>query len=366
VNAVSVVLFIVGLLLLVAGAELLVRGATRLAGVAGVSPLVIGLTVVAFGTSSPELAVSMQAALAGRPELAVGNVVGSNIFNVLFILGLSALVAPLIVDKQLIRWDVPLMIGASVALLLVGLDGRVGRLDGLVLAAGLLAYVAWSVRQSRRQSAAVQAEYAAEFAAPPGTGAAALALHVAFIVAGLATLVVGAHWLVNGAAAIARALGMSELVIGLTVVAAGTSLPEVATSVVASLKGERDIAVGNVVGSNLFNILGVLGLSAAVSAGGVHVPAAALRVDMPVMIGVAVVCLPIFFTGHRISRGEGVLLVALYLAYTAFLVLSATRHALLPLFTSTMLAFVLPAVAFTLTMLAARAYRDGRNDRADG
>ncbi len=357
-TTVRVVLFILGLVLLVAGAELLVRGAARLARAAGISPLVIGLTVVAFGTSSPELAVSVQAALAERPDLAIGNVVGSNIFNVLFILGLAALVAPLIVAQQLIRWDVPLMIGASVMLLFVSLDGRVGRGDGLVLAVGLVAYVVWSVFQSRRQSAAVQAEYAAEFGtAPPG--GAALALQLAFVVAGLALLVVGARWLVDGGAALARALGLSELIVGLTVVAAGTSLPEVATSVVASLKGERDIAVGNVVGSNLFNILGVLGLSAAVSAAGIPVSAAAVRVDIPVMIAAAVACLPIFFTGHRISRWEGVLLLGLYIAYTAYLVLSATRHALLPLFTSAMTVFVLPAIALTLAVLAARAYRAG-------
>ena len=359
-TAVGFVLFVIGLLLLVAGAELLVRGAARLAATAGVSPLVVGLTVVAFGTSSPEFAVSLQAALGGQPDLTVGNVVGSNIFNVLFILGLSALVAPLIVARQLIRWDVPLMIGVSVGVYLLALDGLVGRLDGVALVVGLLAYVVWSVRQSRRQPPAVQAEYAAEFGAPAGRGAASPALYGVYVVGGLAMLVVGARWLVDGAADLARALGMSELVVGLTVVAAGTSLPEVATSVVASLKGERDIAVGNVVGSNLFNILGVIGLSAAVSSVGVPVHAAALRVDFPVMVGVAVVCLPIFFTDHRISRWEGGLLLALYLAYTVYLVLSGTRHALLPLFTSTMLVLVLPAIALALAWLAVRAYRAGR------
>lgn len=321
----TLALFVGGLALLVAGAEGLVRGASRLAAVVGVSPLVIGLTIVAYGTSAPELAVSVKAALAGQPDLGLGNVVGSNVFNVLFILGLSALITPLAVAQQLVRFDVWVMIGVSAAALLLGLDGRFGRVDGLVLVAGGVAYTAWCIRQGRRENAAVQAEYAAEFGPPPPTGLAAGLANVALVLVGLALLVLGSRWLVASAVVIARWLGVSELVIGLTIVAAGTSLPEVATSVVAAVKGERDIAVGNVVGSNIFNVLIVLGGAAAVAPQGIAVARAALRVDMPLMIVVSAACLPIFFTGYRISRLEGALFLVGYVAYTAYLVVAGPR-----------------------------------------
>ncbi len=321
----TVTLFVGGLALLVAGAEGLVRGASRLAAVVGVSPLVIGLTVVAYGTSAPELAVSVKAALEGQPDLALGNVVGSNLFNVLFILGLSALITPLAVAQQLVRFDVWVMIGVSAAALLLGLDGRVGRVDGFVLVAGGVAYTAWCIRQSRRENAAVQTEYAAEFGRPARAGLSAGLANVALVLVGLALLVLGSRWLVTSAVVIARALGVSELVIGLTIVAAGTSLPEVATSIVAALKGERDIAVGNVVGSNIFNILVVLGGAAVVAPQGVAVARSALWVDMPLMIVVSAACLPIFFTGYRISRLEGTLFLVGYAAYTAYLVVAGPR-----------------------------------------
>lgn len=321
----TIALFVGGLALLVAGAEGLVRGAGRLAAIVGVSPLVIGLTIVAYGTSAPELAVSVKAALAGQPDLGLGNVVGSNLFNVLFILGLSALITPLAVAQQLVRLDAWVMTGVSLAALLLGLDGRVGRVDGLVLVAGGVAYTAWCIRQGRRENAAVQAEYAAEFGPPPRAGLTAGLVNVALVLVGLTLLVLGSRWLVASSVVIARALGVSELVIGLTIVAAGTSLPEVATSVVAALKGERDIAVGNVVGSNIFNILIVLGGAAVVAPQGVAVARAALIVDMPLMIVVSAACLPIFFTGYRISRPEGALFLVGYVAYTAYLVLAGPR-----------------------------------------
>ena len=211
-------LFVLGLLLLVAGAELLVRGAARLATRFGISPLVIGLTVVAFGTSAPEMAVSVQAGLAGQADIAVGNIVGSNIFNVLFILGVSALIVPLVVSQQLVRLDVPIMIGVSVLLLVMALDGRIGRLDGLLLFAGIVAYTVFAIRQGRKESVALQAEYALEYGDGKIPALGRLPLQIAFIVAGLALLVLGAHWLVGGAVAIARLFGVSELIIGLTIV----------------------------------------------------------------------------------------------------------------------------------------------------
>ncbi|MGV8990441.1 MAG: calcium/sodium antiporter [Thiobacillus sp.] len=347
-------LFVLGLVLLVAGAELLVRGASRFAARLGISPLVIGLTVVAFGTSAPELAVSVQAGLAGQSGIAVGNIVGSNIFNVLFVLGVSALIVPLVVSQQLVRLDVPLMIGASVLLWILALDGRIGLFDGLLLTAGIVAYTVFAIRQGRKESAAVQAEYAQEFGDGKRTGLGRLPVQIAFIVGGLVLLVLGAHWLVGGAVAIARLFGVSELIIGLTIVAAGTSLPELATSILAALRGERDIAVGNVVGSCLFNLLSIVGIAALVTPGGLEVAASLIRFDIPVMVAVALACLPIFATGHLIARWEGALFVGYYLAYVLYLILAATQHAVLPAYSTTMLGFALPLTAVTLVVLLVR------------
>lgn len=317
------ILLAVGLVLLVVGAEVLVRGAAKLAAAIGISPLVIGLTVVAFGTSAPEMAVSTMSGLSGQANIALGNVVGSNIFNVLFILGLSALVSPLVVAQKLVRIDVPLMILASIAVYLFSLNGVIAFREGLILFSGIIVYTVFLIRQSRRESQAVQAEYAQEYGDKEPLSPKTVLKDSALILLGLILLVLGSKWLVDGAVAVAQRLGVSDLIIGLTIVAAGTSLPELATSVVASLRGERDIAVGNVVGSNLFNLLAVLGLAGMVSPGGIAVSHQALRVDMPVMIAVAAVCLPIFFSGSRISRREGTLLLAGYIAYTAWLILTA-------------------------------------------
>ncbi len=350
--------FVLGLVLLLAGAEGLVRGASRLAAAAGVSPLVIGLTVVAFGTSSPEMAVSVRSALLGTggADIAVGNVVGSNIFNILLILGISAAIAPLVVSQQLVRIDVPLMTAVSVVVLLAGLDGVVGRFEGLLLFLGVIGYTAFAIHLGRKESRAVQEEYEKEYSRP-ARGRRAIAGSVMLAVVGLAMLVAGAHWLVTGAVQIARSFGISELVIGLTIVSAGTSLPEVATSVVAAVRGERDIAVGNVVGSNLFNLLAVLGLSAAVAPQGVTVSPAALRLDIPVMIAASALCLPIFFTGYRITRSEGILFLAYYAAYVTYLVLDATNHTAQPVVGIVVGAVVVPATVLVLLSSVIRQVR---------
>jgi cation:H+ antiporter len=357
-------LFVLGLVALILGAELLVRGASRLALSLGITPLVVGLTVVAFGTSAPELAVSVQSAWAGQVDIALGNVVGSNLFNVLVILGLSALITPLVVHQQVIRQEVPVMIGVSLLLWAMVLDGGIGRWEGLLLAALGVGYTVLLIRQSRRETAAtlaqVEVEYEDAFDGRPSAWDAHWGVQVLLILAGLALLVLGARWLVEAAVAFARHLGVSELVIGLTIVAAGTSLPEVATSVMAALRGERDIAVGNVVGSNIFNILAVLGISASVAPSALAVAPSLLAFDLPVMVAVAVACLPVFFTGNLIARWEGGLFLILYVAYTLYLILQASGHDALPGYGAAMGGFVLPLVAATLLALAWRHWRNGR------
>lgn len=336
-----------GLVLLVFGGELLVRGASLLALSLNISPLVIGLTVVAFGTSAPELGVSLQASLNGSADVSVGNVVGSNICNVLLILGAAALVAPLGVSSQLIRLDVPLMIGASLLMWGFSLDQRLSRIEGLVFFVGLLTYVTFAIYKSRREKQSVVDEFADEM--PQATSLTSRrSVQLGLIVLGLVLLGLGARWLVNGAVTIAQLWGVSELIIGLTIVAVGTSLPEVVTSLVASFRGERDIAVGNVVGSNLFNILCVLGLTAVVTPQGIAVSPAALSFDVPVMVAVAAICLPIFFTGGVISRLEGAMLLFYYLAYTALIVSAQTHPELNQRFSLILGYVVLPLTLLTI------------------
>jgi cation:H+ antiporter len=337
------VFFLLGLVLLIVGAELLVRGATRLAVGFGITPLVVGLTVVAFGTSAPELAITIQSSLAGQGDLAIGNVVGSNITNVLLILGLAAVITPLTVAQKLIRLDVPLMIGVSFLMLLLGLDMRYGLLDGALLVLGIIAYTVFAIVQSRRESKQIESEYAEEYAQPRRPTSARRLRDLVLIAVGLILLTIGSRWMVDGAVSFARSAGISELVIGLTVV--------------ASMRGERDIAVGNVVGSSIFNILSVLGVGALVAPGGIAVSATALAFDIPVMIAVAIACLPIFLNGHTIYRWEGALFLCSYAAYTTYLVLTATRSEALPVFRLAMLAFVLPLIVITLLVGLARAPR---------
>ena len=349
----QVLMFVLGLVVLVVGADVMVRGASRLAVSFGVSPLVVGLTVVAFGTSAPEMAVSVGSALAGNPDLAIGNVVGSNIANVLLILGISALITPLLVDEQIIRQEIPIMIGASALLVVMALDGNIGLLESIVLFALVIAYTVFLVIQSRRASKAVQDEF--ETGIPTSTWDSHWAVQIGLIAAGLAMLVVGADWLVDAAVAFARAFGVSDLVIGLTVVAVGTSMPEIATSIVAAMRGQRDIAVGNVVGSNVFNILAVLGAAGIASGAGLPVSEAARNFDLWVMLAVAFACLPIMITGREIARWEGVVFLAYYAAYTAWLVLQAQQHDSVQAFSGVMLGYVLPLTVITIVVSIVRS-----------
>ncbi len=272
----------------------------------------------------------------------------------LAVLGLSALIAPLVVQQQLVRFEVPLLIGLSALTLLLALDGRIGLFDGLLLVGGLIAYTLLVIRQSQRESLAVKAEYEQEFGTPVAGWLGRLPVQIVCVLGGLGLLVLGATWLVDSAVSIARAFDISEAVIGLTIVAAGTSFPELATSVVAALRGERDIAVGNVVGSSVFNLLGILGIAALVTPGGLAVAPALVNFDIPVMVAVAFACLPIFATGQCIARWEGALFLGYYAVYIVYLILAATQHDALQALSATMLGFALPMTGVTLLVLWAR------------
>ncbi len=359
--------FLAGLVFLVVGAELLVRGAAKLALRFGVSALVVGLTVVAFGTSSPEMAVSVNSARSGNVDIAVGNVVGSNIFNVLFILGICALVSPLIISRQIIRQEVPIMIGASLLLVAVSADGSIGRFDAGLLALLSVVYTVLLIRQSRRAVAAGKAESEeqsrsdldAEGVSTTSSWDDRVQVQLALVVTGLITLIIGSRWLVSAATSFAESLGISDVVVGLTIVAAGTSMPEVATSVLATIRGHREIAVGNVIGSNIFNILAVVGFSGLVAPVPLAVADSIQRFDNWVMLAVAVACLPVFFTGTAIARWEGGLFLGYYIAYTAYLVLDSQDHDALPTFSTVMMLFVVPITLVTLAVVTVKARRSG-------
>ncbi|QWC85327.1 calcium/sodium antiporter [Nocardioidaceae bacterium] len=345
-------LVVLGLGVLVLGGDLLVRGATGIARHAGLSTLVTGLTVVAFATSAPEMAVSVDAVLDDRGGLAVGNVVGSNIALVLLILGSAAVLLPLLVQAALVRVDLPVLVAFSVALLVLALDGNLSRLDGLLLLAATAVYLVVLVRTRGDDTTGATAP--AEEAGPTTS----LPMSLLALAAGLALLVGGARALVAGAAGIASSLGVSDLVIGLTVVAIGTSVPELVTVLVAVAKGDRDMAVGNVVGSGIANIGLVLGVTGLVAPDGVPVAGAAVALDIPLMLASAVVLIPIAFTGLAIARWEGALFLALYVAYTAYVLLDAADHDALRDFELVMVWFVLPLLGVVLVALT--SYELGR------
>lgn len=319
--------FIAGLGLLVAGAELVVRGASRLALSLGVPPLILGLTVVAVGTSAPELAVGITASNQGSGALAVGNIAGTNLFNILFIMGLSALLKPLPLHLQILRLELPVTILAAALMTALAWDGTLTRADGWVMLAAAAVYTTALIRLSRRESRAVKAEFVEVYSDDAASAAkgSALAVRVKsglLLAGGLLLSVVGAGWLVDGAVSIARGLGISEATIGLTIVAAGTSAPEFVTTVIATWRNERDVAVGNLIGSSIYNILVILGLTCVATPAGVPVERQLLMVDIPLMAGVMLACVPVFVTGRCVSRLEGGLFVAVYVSYMAWLLAS--------------------------------------------
>lgn len=339
-------------MLLIIGAELMVRAALRLAARLHVRPLIIGLSLVAFGSTAPQLTVSLQAAYQGAPDVAVGSVIGSNIFNVLVILGLAALIIPLRVSRQLVRLDIPLMIIASGLVYLLARNGQLDRIEGLALLLGLLVYLLMLWHQSRH--------YARTYPAPrvAHTSRArfwsAIVLQVLF---GLGLLSLAGHLLLEAAIEVATDLGLSERIMGLTVVAVCTSLPELAAALIAALRGEREIAVGTVIGSNLFNLLAVLGLTALVTPEPLSISPNALDFDLPVMLGVAALCLPVFYSGYRVTRAEGLVFLCLYLAYGLHVVAFTTGLPLAERLERLMLFYVLPVLGVVLLFTTARAWR---------
>lgn len=326
------------------------RAAVRLAASLKVRPLIIGLTVVAMSSSAPQMAVSLQAALSSSPDISVGSVVGSNIFNVLVTLGLCALIIPLRVARQLVRADIPLMIGASLLVLALSYNGELSAFDGMILLLALVAYLLVLARRARRQLPSNPSINQISSRTQQVISLATMAF-------GLALLVMGGHLMVQAAVIIAQNLGLSERVIGLTVIAGSTSLPALSTSLIAALRGERDIAVGNVIGSNLFNLLGVLGLTALIAPSPLSISPNALNFDLPVMLAVAALCLPVFYSGYRVTRTEGLLLLALYLAYALHIVSFTTGMPLADKLETLMNYCVLPVLAAVIVFSTVQAWR---------
>jgi cation:H+ antiporter len=312
--------FAVGLAMLYFSASWLVGGAAGLARRLGVPALVIGLTIVAFGTSAPELMVSVRAAIDGRSDIVLGNVVGSNIVNIALILGIAALIRPLTIHIRSIRAEAPVMIGAVMALILFSIDAGLGRIEGVLLVIGLILFIFYSYRTERSESTGLEAEISEEMIRPAGTSDN-VRRNTVMIIVGIAGLALGAHLFVESSVSFARYFGVSEKFIGLTVVAAGTSLPELATSVVAAMKGETDISVGNIIGSNIFNILAILGLSAVVSpitvGGGLS--SAGYLWDYTFLLALSVFIWLVMMSGMKITRTEGILLIGSYFGYLVWL-----------------------------------------------
>ena len=310
---ISVFYILISLFLLYFGANWLVKGSSALALKAGVSPLVAGLTVVAFGTSSPELVVSINTSLAGQGNIAIGNVIGSNLFNICIILGISAVVSPLKIKMQLLKIDIPVLILVTGAFMLLFIDRHISRFEGMILVSGILMYTVANIYLARKEK---NAEVLEEFNESVSPGKLKWYWSAGMVIAGIGILVAGSEFLVKGAVEIARSLGVGETIIGITIIAAGTSLPELASSIVATIRKEYDIAIGNIVGSNIFNILGIVGISSLVK------PLSAIaisNIDLYVMLGVTLLLLPFFRTHYTLKRDEGFFMIALYGMYMYYL-----------------------------------------------
>ncbi len=309
----SVFYILLSLILLYFGAGWLVKGSSALAIKAGISPLVAGLTVVAFGTSSPELVVSINTAFAGQGNIAIGNVIGSNLFNICVILGISAIIVPLKINSQLLKMDIPVLILATIGFMLLFADRVINRWEGILFLSGLILYIVYNIYLARREK---NLQIHEEFEKSISVGKLKWYYSAGMVLVGIGVLVAGSELLVLGAVDIARSLGVGETIIGITIIAVGTSLPELASTVVASLRKEYDIAIGNVIGSNTFNILGIIGLTSVIS------PLSAIaisKIDLFVMLGATLLLLPFFRTKYTLKRDEGIFMVAIYLMYLYYL-----------------------------------------------
>ncbi len=315
-----------GLVVLIFGAELIVSGGTKLATRLGISPIVIGLTIVAVGTSTPELAVGIDAALQGNGDLAIGNIAGTNVVNILFILGLSAFLKPVSLRTETFWLDLPMIVIASIALLFMAGDGLLSRSEGIVLVAASLFYTGMIVYSARRESRAQKASFATALPEldPAPVASGSLGANLGVVVIGIVIVIFGADWLVKGAVDLARLWHVSDEFIGLTIVAIGTSAPELVTTVVSTIRNKREIAIGNLLGSSVYNILVILGITCIVPSSGIPVAPALINVDIPIMVGVSLVCVPVFLSGRTLSRLEGGLFVVAYMLYLAYLVSART------------------------------------------
>jgi cation:H+ antiporter len=353
-STLDLVIFLAGLSLLVLGAEGLVRGATRLGRLAGLSPLVVGLTIVSFATTAPEASVAIVASVQGRGGLAVGNVLGSNIFNILVVAGAAATVIAIPVSNITIRKDLPVLILATAVVYLFAVNGTVVEWEGILLLFALTGFITYSLLQSRRTARATRESLVTR------TRQAALnemGIGVALSIVGTALLVLGSRLFVESASDIATTLGVSELIIGLTIVSAGTSAPELTTAVVAALRGETDLAIGNAVGASIINVLGVIGASALVSGGGLEVPSDALRLDFPVAVTVGLVVLSIVIIGNHAGRRDGLFMLGFYAVYLSALIAISINDDLLTPASIVALWLVLPISALTAGFLVFRRVR---------
>ena len=338
------------------GAEFFLKAVDRFGLKWGVSPMVMGLTVVAFATGAPELAISLKAAMNDSADLVLGNIIGSNIANILLILGISGLITPLHIKQRIVRIDVPIVIAMSIGLYVLALDGILSLSDGVVLLLGLLAYSVFTYLQVRKNKVEIEELYEQDEEVQLASGTWFYVKNVGILLVGLAFIVQGANWMVNSAVSIAQLLGMSELVVGLTIVSIGTSLPEVATSMAAARKGNADIAVANVLGSNIYNVLLTLGLTIVVAPGVLEVSRNALLLDMPFMIAVAIGIIPIFLTGFDLNRKDALLFLFYYTAYLTYLVLEAVGSEYLGWIEKGFFFVVLP---FTRYYMFSRLIREG-------
>lgn len=355
-------LFAIGLGLVLGSAEVLVRNAAKVASLIGKSSLFIGLTVTAFGTSAPELAVGISGQLSQNTDIGLGNIVGSNIFNIFFVLGLAAVLRPIVVRRPVVWRDIPILLVVCSLFFLFALNGTIGSFESILLTSALAVYLYYlSRKSSERPDISIKTSHSSAGSRANG----GLSVTLTLLAASIAVMVAGAHFVVTGAVSIAGSLGISKLVTGLTIVAVGTSLPEIATTIAAIRNNEHELAIGNVMGSCFFNIVAVPAAMALIGTSGLSVSDEALAIDIPVMILAVLACLPIFFSGHRISRPEGALFLVYYGVYSMVLYTRNTSGSLLNRYQMEMGFLALAVVSVTFVIIVLRATRYHRHHRKD-